>query len=326
MSQPVTPTAQVVGLWRYPVKSMGGESIPAARLSLRGVHGDRLWAVRDLERDRFATARRLPALLTCAARFTSEPGPGAGPGRSWPVQVTLPDGSTYAGGDVRLDAALSDLTGTRVRLEPLPARTGRREHRGGLRSAAAIRRELGLAADEALPDPSFLDARTLARLALWSTPPGTFADVAGLHLLTTTSLALLTAAGLDGDVRRFRPSVLLEPTGAQVGLDERGWVGGDVAVGGARVSVTMPTIRCVVPGHAQTGGIEEARDLTRFVARECGRFLGVYAEVSTPGDLMVGDAVHLLGGTPSSLSGRLRGSVVRRVVRPALRLGARVLP
>ncbi|HZB05114.1 MAG TPA: MOSC N-terminal beta barrel domain-containing protein, partial [Thermoleophilaceae bacterium] len=34
-------------IWRYPVKSMGGETIDAAAVGERGLHADRMWAVRD---------------------------------------------------------------------------------------------------------------------------------------------------------------------------------------------------------------------------------------------------------------------------------------
>ena len=58
---------QVVGrvaeLWRYPVKSMGGSRVESVQLDGRGIHGDRLWAVRDLEDERTTSARRVPALL-----------------------------------------------------------------------------------------------------------------------------------------------------------------------------------------------------------------------------------------------------------------------
>jgi uncharacterized protein len=38
----------VVGLWRYPVKSMAGEALVAAEVSWHGLAGDRRWAfVRD---------------------------------------------------------------------------------------------------------------------------------------------------------------------------------------------------------------------------------------------------------------------------------------
>lgn len=42
---------EVAQLWRYPVKSLGGERLDDVEIGPRGVLGDRLWAVRDLERD-----------------------------------------------------------------------------------------------------------------------------------------------------------------------------------------------------------------------------------------------------------------------------------
>ncbi|MFJ6780414.1 MOSC N-terminal beta barrel domain-containing protein [Streptomyces yangpuensis] len=34
-------------LWRYPIKSTGGELLQSAQVDLRGLVGDRLYAVRD---------------------------------------------------------------------------------------------------------------------------------------------------------------------------------------------------------------------------------------------------------------------------------------
>ena len=57
---------RVAGLWRYPVKSMGGESLDAAGVSWHGVEGDRRFAfVRDgMERSGFPwlTIREQPAM------------------------------------------------------------------------------------------------------------------------------------------------------------------------------------------------------------------------------------------------------------------------
>lgn len=79
---------QVVGrvaeLWRYPVKSMGGSRVASVQLDGRGIHGDRLWAVRDLEEERTTSARRVPSLLGCTARYAHEPPAGAGPGTHGP--------------------------------------------------------------------------------------------------------------------------------------------------------------------------------------------------------------------------------------------------
>ena len=42
----------VAELWRYPVKSMRGEIVPALPLGDGGAAGDRAWALRDLENGR----------------------------------------------------------------------------------------------------------------------------------------------------------------------------------------------------------------------------------------------------------------------------------
>jgi uncharacterized protein YcbX len=43
-----TQVGRVVGLWRYPVKSMGGEALSTAEVSWQGLAGDRRWAfIRD---------------------------------------------------------------------------------------------------------------------------------------------------------------------------------------------------------------------------------------------------------------------------------------
>ena len=75
-------------LWRYPVKPMGGTPVDAVRIDRRGVHADRLWAVRDLDNDITATGRRIPALLGCTAEYRDEPAQ-AGPGNVPEVLITF---------------------------------------------------------------------------------------------------------------------------------------------------------------------------------------------------------------------------------------------
>lgn len=75
-------------LWRYPVKSMGGEAVASCAVSDLGLHGDRRWGVRDLTTGNVLTARREPRLLFASARLTDDD-----------VEVTLPDGSLATGDD-----------------------------------------------------------------------------------------------------------------------------------------------------------------------------------------------------------------------------------
>jgi uncharacterized protein YcbX len=289
-------TGSVTQLWRYPVKSMGGTQVDEVRIDERGMHADRLWAVRDLEHDITLTARKLPAVLGCSARYAVEPGPDAGPGNVPEVIITFPDGTERSSSDPGLDGALSELLGRDVALTALPPVDDTSLHRLSVRqtrtgfSAAEVRRDFGLAQSEALIDSSVFSTKQMLTLARFSTPPGIFADLSPVHVLSTASLASLSADGTPYDVRRFRPNVLVALDDTEAEFPESAWVGGDVLLGPVTLRVTNPTIRCVVPTRPQPG-VELDRGLTRTLAERTDRFLGVYADVTTPGVVRVGDPV-----------------------------------
>ncbi len=82
-----TKLGEVAELWRYPVKSLGGERISEVVCDLRGIVGDRRWAVRGADGKigsgkttrRF---RRMPGLLSICARLDDD-------GVAW---IELPSG------------------------------------------------------------------------------------------------------------------------------------------------------------------------------------------------------------------------------------------
>ncbi len=123
-------------------------------------------------------------------------------------------------------------------------------------------------------------------------------DFAPVHLMTTRSLAHMRAVApeSDWDPRRFRPNLLLDD-GEAGGLSEPSMVGAELHRGGLRLTVELPTPRCVVPTRASE---ELPRDpsLLRRIVRESrwdlgpvGRqpCLGAYAFVTTSGSLTAGD-------------------------------------
>ena len=71
---------QVTGLWRYPVKSLGGESLVSAELTADGVRGDRIVHVRGPRGP--LTGRTRHGLLTLPAR-TGADGIPLVDGQSW---------------------------------------------------------------------------------------------------------------------------------------------------------------------------------------------------------------------------------------------------
>jgi uncharacterized protein len=288
---------QVAELWRYPVKSLGGGRVEQAEIGARGVLGDRLWAVRDLERDVTASARQLPKLLTATARYVGPVPPDAGPGNVPEVEITFPDGTVYSSSDDGVHAKLSELAGRDVRLTALPPAEDTSLHklsraeRSDTMSPAWLRAAFGVADDEKLPDLSMVRVSDMVNFTRYSTPPGMFVDLAPVHVLTQTSLATIGAEiGSDLDVRRFRPNVLLALADPGDGLPESHWPGARLALGEAVLDVMMPTVRCVVPSRAQPG-FEVDRRITKAVAVRAERCLGVYCGVDSGGTVRVGDDV-----------------------------------
>lgn len=331
MSETTAPSYAAAGtlreLWRFPVKSMGGEQLTECAVGPRGLHADRMWAVRDLGLGVVTTARRLPRLLLCTARFEAEPPAGVGPGDVAHVVVTLPDGTEIGSRDgTRLDAALSELVDTRVSLVPLPPLHDKAAYRGVLASQEDLRKQFGLAEGDPLPDLSMFPLRKLAELAVYATPVGTFADAYPVHVLTTSSLRAVAehAGAAEVDVRRFRPNLLVD--GAPAGLAEQAWVGGTLRVGEVGLRAEIPTVRCTVPLREQAGGLPADPAVSKAVSRVGDRCLGVYAETTRPGVVRVGDPVSVaLPRTPGAVPASV-GRVAERVKRGALRAGNRFLP
>jgi hypothetical protein len=87
-------------LWRYPVKSMAGESLQAADLTAAGIVGDRLIQARSAA-GRILTARTRPLLLRHRAT-TAPDGSVLVDGRPWDDEAIARDVEAAAGEGVRL--------------------------------------------------------------------------------------------------------------------------------------------------------------------------------------------------------------------------------
>jgi uncharacterized protein YcbX len=303
---------------------MGGEALTRTDVDLRALHADRMWAVRDLELKAVTTARRLPSLLHCSARFLEEPPPGIGPGDVADVVVTFPDGTEVDSLDrERLDARLSEHTGKRVALVPLPALSDKAAYRGVRASKRDLRLQWDLAEDEPLPDFSDFPIRRLAELAMYATPVGTFADAYAVHVVTTSSLKDLAWHGGDFDVRRFRPNILVDTS--EGGLAEQQWIGGTLRAGEVALRVEIPTLRCSIPMREQPGMPADPA-VTRTIAKHGEHYVGVYADVAETGAVTVGEEVTF--EAPAE-HGALTTSVSRfadRMRRNAIRASNKFLP
>jgi len=322
----VTVSGTVVEIWRYPVKSMGGERIGATGVGERGVHADRMWAVRDPALGAITTARRLPPLLRCSARYARDPAEvPAAPGSAPEVIVTLPDGDEVSSSDPQVHARLSDLVGTEVRLEALPPLSEKERYRAPRVTKAEMRATFGLADDEPIPDLSMFPLRKLAELGRYVSPLGTYFDAYPIHLITRASLAAMAdqAPAADFDVRRFRPNVVVD-TGDD-GLPENSWCGAELAAPGATLRGEIPTIRCVMPTREQNG-LQANPDVLRTIAAHADRCLGIYATVARPGSIGVGDELRVRRDDPPPRPVALARSGGETLKRGILRAANALIP
>lgn len=106
---------RLVALWRYPVKSMGGDSLEAVDVSWNGLAGDRRWAfIRDgMTHSGFPwlTIRELPGMAQYQPWLTDAEHPDVSP-----AMVRTPSGRELDVADPELAAELARGVGCTVRV------------------------------------------------------------------------------------------------------------------------------------------------------------------------------------------------------------------
>lgn len=286
----MTIVGTVRELWRYPVKSMGGEQLEHATLGAGGFPGDRGWAIRDEAAGEMRGGKKLPRLMLCSARYLREPDGATIP----PAEITLPDGSVLASDDPHAGARLSEVLGRTVSLWSLRPAEDREHYRRGAPDKPDMMEELrdifGRLPDEPLPDLTGIPPEVFE----FTSPPGTYFDAFPVHLLTTASLAALGHEAPPGrfDRRRFRPNILIETATGAEGLVEAAWTGKALRVGEARIQVQIPTVRSSMIAQPQPG-LEKDPQALRTVVRDADQSLGTYATVIAPGAVRIGDPIEI---------------------------------
>jgi MOSC domain-containing protein len=286
----------VKSLWRFPVKSMGGETLEAAVVTARGLVGDRAYALIDTEAGKVVsgkTPRLGPNLLGCRAAFIEAPEAGV---EQPPVCITFPDGTSVGSDAPDVDATLSGFFGRAVTL------------------ARAAPEDFTI--DQYHPDVEDLDPQghrdTVTESKLGSAffaeaglpsavPVGAFFDLFPVSVLTTSTLDRLNELRPESrfDERRFRMNIIVS-TG-DTGFVENGWISRELQIGDAvRLGVAIADPRCVMTTLAQDE-LPKDTEVLRTLARQnrvevagglypCA---GVYATVASAGTLREGDGVSL---------------------------------
>lgn len=266
-------------IWRYPVKSMLGEEVESAEVVWSGFYGNRYYALVDAETSRLVSAKN-PAkwarIFECRSKLLNARKAGRG---TPSVELILPGGRRFLISDGHYNGAeqaLSELFGRPVRFTA--ARPG--QPSGPIEEYHADideDRDRGTTTE-------FVRSR--------EAQPGTFTDMAAVHLVTTATLEALSELHPSGDFHplRFRPDILVD-TGAAKGFVETGWVGKTLALGD---EVTMKVFkecgRCVMTTLWQ-GDLASDTEILGTAMRFNRGKVGVYASVVTGGKVRRSDRV-----------------------------------
>jgi len=284
-------------IWRFPVKSLGGESLGASEIHKLGLAGDRGWALIDGDTGDICSAKNTPKLLNLKARYLTEPDSEVAYGSEVSgIAIEFPDGRSIE--DPReASLAISEYIGKSLALYPLQPPENLDHYRLSTPlGEAEFTRMFNIQAGEDGPDFSDYTDSVIAELSEYACRPGTYYDVFPLHLLTTASLShMQVLSDADFDVRRFRPNLLIETLPEIRGVAEFDWVGKGLRIGDTVLHVESRTIRCSMPSREQTHyGITQSPAISKTIYQTTNRYFGVNISVIDAGALHAGDDIELI--------------------------------
>jgi len=263
----------IASLWRYPVKSMMGEELEASEVTLRGLVGDRAYALLDVQSGQIASAKnpkKWAKLLNFQATYAKT---SNNQDAEIVVTVSLPDGRSITSKAPDISLVLSTALGRNVQF---------------LSSASE-----NLSLEHYWPPVEGTDHQDAVTQLLM--PPGTFFDSCTIHAITTATLARLQEFYPEGQFERcrFRPNLVIKPAMHEIGFLENEWVGGILAIGDAvRLSIDAPCTRCVMTTLAQSN-LPNDLNILRTTARYNNVIAGIRTSVLQGGILRRNDPIWL---------------------------------
>jgi uncharacterized protein YcbX len=285
-------------LWRFPVKSMLGESVDAVEVTAGGVVGDRAYALVDPETGKVVSAKNpklWPAMFQCRATFVETPVAGK---EVPPVLITFPDGTWVTTDSPGAGATLARFLGRRVTLARAAPEDFTIDHYHPDVEGLDPQGHRDVTTESKLGSAFFVEAGLPSAV-----PPGSFFDLFPFSVLTTSTLAELTrlCPGTRFDARRFRMNVIVRTGGG--GFVENDWIGRGLRIGQeVKVAVLLPDPRCVMTTLGQED-LPKDNEVLRTLARHnrldvagAGRYpcAGAYAVVTAAGTIERGDPVSLV--------------------------------
>ena len=275
--------ASILNIYRYPVKSMMGETLNEADIGEAGIPGDRGWAVRDEKRGGIRGGKKIPQLMT----LTAQSGPTA------PL-ITSPDGDSASASTEGINEWLSDKLNHPVTLWPLLPADQLDHYRRGAPDTEDFEKELR-AVFGRLPEEPLPDLTGFEELLEFESPPGTYFDAFPISIMSQQSLASMNQ--LEGespfDVRRFRPNLLVDIPDTDHPFPEQAWVGKTLSIGSVKLRIDMTCPRCSMTTHGFDDLPRDTEVMRKLVNHSDGN-LGIYASVIQAGKVSADDSVSVV--------------------------------
>ena len=275
--------ASVTHIYRYPVKSMMGETLSEADIGVAGIPGDRGWAVRDEKRGGIRGGKKIPQLMTLTALS----------GAVAPL-ITAPDGDSASAKTDGINQWLSDKLNHPVTLWPLLPADQLDHYRRGAPDTEDFEQELR-AVFGRLPNEPLPDLAGFEELLEFESPPGTYFDAFPISIMSQQSLNTMNQ--LEGesrfDVRRFRPNLLVDIPDTDHPFPEQAWVGKTLSIGSVALKIDMTCPRCSMTTHGFDDLPQDAQIMRKLVANSEGN-LGIYASVVQAGRVTAGDSLSVV--------------------------------
>ncbi len=276
-------TASVATIFRYPVKSMMGETLSEADIGEAGIPGDRGWAVRDEKRGGIRGGKKIPQLMTLAAKS----------GTAAPL-ITAADGDSASASSERINDWLSGKLNHPVTLWPLLPANQLDHYCRGAPDMEDFEQELR-AVFGRLPDEPLPDLAGFEELLEFESPPGTYFDAFPISIISQQSLNTMNQ--LEGesrfDVRRLRPNLLVDVPGSDHPFPEQAWVRKKLAIGSVMLKIDTTCPRCSMTTHGFDDLPQDPQIMRKLVANSEGN-LGIYASVVKVGKVATGDSISVI--------------------------------
>lgn len=263
---------QVIYLFRYPIKSMGGEKLESSIITKKGFLGDRAYALIDTKTNKIVSAKnpkKWKDIFKYHSKYISEPIED----NLLDVQITFPDKTIVNSTQKDVDTVLSSTFDGTLKLTSTPPKTVQLEE---------YYADIEEVSKNGIADETILE--------------GTFFDLGAIHIITTATLKKCEELYGEGDFNldRFRPNILIDLDSDEIGFIENDWIGKEIHIGDEVIlKVKRSCPRCVMTTLEQDSVKNDVNVLKTIIKNNEGN-LGIYADVICGGCIKNTDKIKVI--------------------------------